>query len=171
MAAGATAAGSNQRGYSKPASMLRVGATINPEFMSRNPIRDAWTAYVYSKYGFIPGVNTARKLFHVLKNDDLYWKWKAAGGLHGAMVSLDRNYLQGSIRKIAERSLKDKSLNILKHPIEALAALSEFGEEATRVSEFAKGVKKEGLTREGFCKFTHDGKNRKKSYARPCCYA
>lgn len=134
---------------SKPASMLRVGATINPEFMARNPIRDAWTAYVYSTYGFIPGVDTARGLFHVLKSDDLYWKWKASGGSHSALVSLDRNYLQGSIRKFAEQGFGDKALNILKHPIDALAALSEFGEEATRVSEFRKGVMAEGMSREG----------------------
>jgi hypothetical protein len=137
---------------SYPTRILRAGATLNPEFMARNPLRDAFTAYVYSKYGFIPGVDTARGLFHVLKKDDLYWKWKAAGGSHGALVSLDRNYLQASIRSITERSLKDKTLNIIRNPIEGLRVLSEFTEEATRVAEFAKGLKKEGMTRAGIMK-------------------
>lgn len=135
-----------------PARILRAGATLNPEFMARNPIRDAFTAHVYSKYGFIPGVDTARGLFHVLKKDDLYWKWKAAGGSHGALVSLDRNYLQSSIKKFTERSLRDKTLNILKNPVEALRVLSEFGEEATRVAEFSKGLKKEGMSKAGIMK-------------------
>lgn len=135
-----------------PAKILRAGATLNPEFMARNPIRDAFTAHVYSKYGFIPGIDTARGLFHVLKKDDLYWKWKAAGGSHGALVSLDRNYLQASIRSITERSMRDKTLNIIRNPIEGLRVLSEFTEEATRVAEFAKGLKKEGMTRSGILK-------------------
>ena len=137
---------------SYPARMLRAGATLTPEFMVRNPIRDQFTAYINSKYGFKPVVDTMRGLFSAIRKDDLYWKWQASGGAHGALVSLDRNYLQGSLRDLLKRSLADKTLNIVTRPIETLRALSEFTEQATRLGEFRKGLIHEGLTGEGIKK-------------------
>lgn len=134
---------------SMPAKLLRAGATLTPEFVARNPVRDAMTAFVYSKYGFVPGVDTARGLFHAIKKDDLYYKWMASGGAHGTFYSLDRDYLQKNLRNLMAGKMKDKALNIIKNPIDAVRAFSEFTEEATRLGEFAKGVKKEGLSVEG----------------------
>lgn len=135
-----------------PAKLLRAGATLTPEFALRNPVRDAFTAFVNSKYGFVPGVDTAKGLFHALKKDDLYYKWLSSGGANGALVSLDRDYLQGNLRKLLQTSMKDKTLNIIKNPVEAMRAFSEFTEQATRLGEFAKGIKKEGMTAEGLRK-------------------
>jgi hypothetical protein len=135
-----------------PAKLLRAGATLTPEFALRNPVRDAFTAFVNSKYGFVPGVDTARGLFHAIKKDDLYYKWLSSGGANGALVSLDRDYLQGNLRKLLQTSMKDKTLNIIKNPVEVARAFSEFTEQATRLGEFAKGIKKEGMTAEGLRK-------------------
>ena len=133
---------------SKPAALLRAGATLSPDFMVRNPIRDMWTALVYSKYGYKPA-DFAKGLFSVLKKDDLYWKFHASGAAHGAMVSLDRDYLQGSLRGMLQTSAKDKAKTLLLNPLELLRALSEYGEMATRLGEFGRGVKAEGQTGEG----------------------
>ncbi|MDD5486874.1 MAG: hypothetical protein PHW65_04910, partial [Dehalococcoidales bacterium] len=133
---------------SLPAKALRAGATLTPEFMARNPARDIQQAMIMSKYGFNP-TDFAKGLFHAFKKDDIYWKWKAAGGAHGAMVSLDRDYLQGALRDLLAEGAKDKTLNVLKNPLEVLRALSEFGEQATRIGEFAKGLKYEPQTRAG----------------------
>ncbi|MCG8403133.1 MAG: hypothetical protein MJA84_16300 [Firmicutes bacterium] len=73
---------------SVPASVLRAGATLTPEFMARNPVRDQFSAFVNSKYGFIPFVDLFRGISHVLKKDDLYWKWYQSGGAHSAFVSV-----------------------------------------------------------------------------------
>ncbi len=127
---------------SKPAALLRAGATLSPDFMVRNPIRDMWTALVYSKYGYKPA-DFIRGLFSVLKKDDLYWKFHASGAAHGAMVSLDRDYLQGSLRGMLQTSAKEKAKFLLTHPVEVLRALSEYGEMATRLGEFGRGVKAE----------------------------
>jgi len=137
---------------SYPARMLRAGATLTPEFMVRNPIRDQFTAYINSKYGFKPVVDTLRGLFSAIRKDDLYWKWQASGGAHGALVSLDRDYLQGSLRDLLKRSMADKTLNIVTRPIDTLRALSEFTEQATRLGEFRQGLKHEGLTGAGIKK-------------------
>lgn len=124
---------------SAPASLLRAGATLTPEFAIRNPIRDIGTAMVNSEYGFTP-VDFFRGLFHMVGKTDLYNQWKAMGGAHAALVSADRNYLQNSVRKMQARKPSDGVLDVFLHPIEALRAISELTESATRVAEFGKGT-------------------------------
>lgn len=128
-----------------PTRTLRAGATLSPGFIARNPAKDQFTAFVQSKYGFVPGVDFVRGLFHVLGKTELYNQWKAAGGAQSALVSLDRNYLQGALRDIIKQRAS-------KNPLEWLRALSEFFEEGTRMGEFARGVAREGATREGIQK-------------------
>jgi hypothetical protein len=135
-----------------PAKILRAGATLTPEFVARNPLRDTLSAFVYSKYGFFPIYDTARGLFHAIKKDDLYLKWISSGGANSMFVSMDRDYLQKNLRGMLKTSLKDKALNIITHPLDALRAFSEFTEIATRLGEFGKGVTKEGMTEEGIRK-------------------
>jgi hypothetical protein len=128
---------------SYPTSWLRAGATLTPEFMIRNVARDAMSAWVYSKYGFVPVVDTVRGLFHVIKRDDLYKKWLSSGGASGNFVSLDRDYLQGDLRRLMTTTIWGKMKQYVTHPLEVLRALSEFSEEATRLGEFGKGLRAE----------------------------
>jgi len=123
---------------SAPARLLRLGATgLSPEFIIRNPVRDAWTAWLQSKNGFIPGVDSLRGLFHALKKDDLYWEWKRAGGEHAALVAMDRTTLQGELKDLLRSPLS----NVVHHPIEAARQLSEWTEAATRLGEYGKAIK------------------------------
>jgi len=110
-----------------------------------------WTAMIYSDYGYKPQ-DFMKGLFSVLKKDDLYWKFHASGAAHGAMVSLDRDYLQGALRNVLETSTREKVKNLLKNPLELFRALSEYGEMATRVGEFGRGLKAEGKTGKGIRK-------------------
>jgi hypothetical protein len=132
---------------SYPASWLRAGAVLNPEFAIRNVMRDAFGSWVFSKYGFVPGLDTIRGLFHVIKRDDLYQQWLEGGGASATLVSLDRAYLQEDLRKLLTKDIWQKMKMYARHPLEVLRALSEFSEEATRVGEFAKGLRAE--TRRG----------------------
>ena len=125
---------------SAPASILRAGATLTPEFALRNPIRDISTAMINSEYGFTP-LDFFRGVFNVLGKTDLYYQWKATGGSHAAFVSVDRNYLQNSLKRLQRTKPSEGVIDMLTHPIEALRALSEVTEEATRVGEFGKGIK------------------------------
>jgi len=131
---------------SYPASWLRAGATLTPEFVGRNPIRDQFTAFVYSKYGFIPGVDLVRGIFSMVKKDDLYWAWKKAGADHSMLVSMDRDYIQDNLADVLQ---KYPVKNLIKNPINALRILSELGEQGTRIGEFKKGIAKEGMTKAG----------------------
>lgn len=119
---------------SYPANWLRAGATLSPEFILRNPVRDMIGAAIYSKHGFIPVVDTFKGLALYLKKGQTYWEYKKSGAAHAAMVSLDRDYLGGQLRDIMKR--ESKFTKLIKNPIEALRAMSEATEVATRLAEY-----------------------------------
>ena len=119
---------------SYPANWLRAGATLSPEFILRNPVRDMIGASIYSKHGFIPIIDTFKGLSLFLKKGDLYWEYMKSGAAHAAMVSLDRDYLSGQLRDIMSR--ESKVTKLIKNPIELLRAMSEATEMATRLAEF-----------------------------------
>lgn len=144
---------------SYPANWLRAGATLSPEFILRNPVRDMIGASIYSKHGFIPVVDTFKGLSLFLKKGDLYWEYMKSGAAHAAMVSLDRDYLGGQLRDIMSR--ESKVAKLIKNPIEVLRAMSEATEMATRLAEFDNARK--GYTGVGNRLF---GKDRKPLTAR-----
>lgn len=119
---------------SYPASWLRAGATLSPEFILRNPVRDMVGASIFSKHGFIPIVDTFKGLSLFLKKGDLYWEYVKSGAAHAAMVSLDRDYLGGQIRDVMKR--ESKYTKYIKNPIELLRVMSEATEMATRLAEY-----------------------------------
>ncbi|AZV56086.1 LPD38 domain-containing protein [Clostridium sp. AWRP] len=129
---------------------LRAGAVLNPEFALRNLVRDAMDASVYSKYHFIPILDTIKGLSHVLKKDEVYQLWLNSGGAQSDFVSMDRDYLAKGVRSVLS---KGKPLEILKdflkNPLEPLRCISSLSEEATRLGHFSKGLNKEGNSREG----------------------
>lgn len=136
-----------------PAGWLRSGATLSPEFILRNPVRDMISASLYSKHGFIPVWDTMRGLSLYLKKGKEYWDYMNSGAAQSAMVSLDRDYLHGQMRDL----LKKKSvLSMCASPIDALRAFSEATEMATRLAEF--DLAKKGYTGIGNRLF---GKDRK----------
>lgn len=144
---------------SYPANWLRAGATLSPEFILRNPVRDMIGASIYSKHGFIPVLDTFKGLSLFLKKGELYWDYMKSGAAHAAMVSLDRDYLGGQLRDIMSR--ESKATKLIKNPIEVLRAMSEATEMATRLAEFDNARK--GYTGVGNRLF---GKDRKPLTAR-----
>lgn len=144
---------------SYPASWLRAGATLSPEFILRNPVRDMIGASIYSKHGFIPVVDTFKGLALFLKKGELYWDYLKSGAAHAAMVSLDRDYLGGQLRDIMSRD--SKATKLIKNPLELLRAMSEATEMATRLAEYDNARK--GYTGLGNRLF---GKDRKPLTAR-----
>lgn len=144
---------------SYPANWVRAGATLSPEFILRNPVRDMIGASIYSKHGFIPVVDTFKGLSLFLKKGELYWDYMKSGAAHAAMVSLDRDYLGGQLRDIMSR--ESKATKLIKNPIEVLRAMSEATEMATRLAEFDNARK--GYTGVGNRLF---GKDRKPLTAR-----
>jgi len=135
---------------SYPAKFRRAGATtFSPEFAIRNPARDQLTAFIQSKYGITPGVDFMRGLSAILKQSEEWQLYNSSGAAHAAIVSTDRNYIKKHLRQIIRRK---SPKNVIKNPLEAMQMLSELTEEATRVGEFMKALKKEGRGLEGILK-------------------
>lgn len=124
---------------SMPSKLLRAGATLSPDFTVRNPIRDQLTALTYSNYGFVPGIDLVRGMFELFKEGDVYNLWKAGGGEHSMLVSMDRDYLQKTFKDLM-KSKGAKALDYVKNPLELLRALSKISDQATRLGEMKRGL-------------------------------
>lgn len=120
-----------------PARMLRAGATLSPDFLLRNPIRDFFGAVVNTTKGAFSPIDTAKGLMSAIRRDGEFREWLKGGGANAAMVSLDRRYLQQNLEKLTEQTgLGSRSWNVIRHPIDTLRTLSQISEEATRLGEF-----------------------------------
>ena len=144
---------------SVPAKLLRAGATLTPDFMVRNMIRDAVSAGVVSRSGFIPGLDTARGLKRAITKDDTYWNWVKAGGDQASLVSMDRTTLQNTVKDIASTGYLDRVWNVVKNPIEVLRLGSEMSEKMTRLGEFGKAVQKHGSDKAGLMQAAYESRD------------
>lgn len=124
------------KALSIPAHTLRVGATITPEFMLRNPIRDQWTALANTQVGYLPFVDPVLAIVDILGKKDIYEQWKRAGGSYAGFVELSRPALKKAakeLRRSPSRAVLRK-MNIL-HSAEDLSMLFE---QATRLGVYKR---------------------------------
>jgi len=134
---------------SYPTKTLRVGATLTPEFIGRNPIRDQMSAFVFSKFGYIPGIDLVKGIWETVARKDLFQRWLASGGDQSMFVSLDRianqKVLQETVKSFTPQRALLEFKKFIKSPLEPLRALSAFGEKGTRVGAF-KGAIRKGIS-------------------------
>lgn len=121
----------------KATGVLKAGLVLAPDFVVKNLVRDQMSAFINSKYGFIPLWDTVSGLVSAARKDDTFYKWMANGGANGAWVSLERDYLQGQLNDLLR-----KPISKFKNPVEILRTLSEWSEQGTRLGEFKRGIKK-----------------------------
>lgn len=114
-----------------PAGWLRAGATLDPGFFAKNVTRDAFTAALYSKAGFIPGVDTLRGVAALIGKPGLVNEFKASGAPMSVITAMDRNSLAKAIQ-----NLDGKSLWANYNPVELLRTVTGFFENATRIREY-----------------------------------
>jgi len=129
---------------SGPAKLLRAGATLTAEFIMRNPVRDQFSAMVYSKYGYIPFIDFGKGFFELMKKGDLYQEFKAGGGEQSYFTSMDRTTLNLTARDILGFKKGLKTYN----PIEYLRIASEVMEKSTRLGVFKRAKDKGATTSE-----------------------
>lgn len=131
-----------QRILSVPASTLRAGAVLTPEFLTRNLIRDFFSAVVNTQGGIFSPIDTVKGFKSYLSKDQSFQDWLKGGGANSALVSMDRKYLQENLFKLnAQTGLAERSWNVVTTPIRALRMTSELFENATRLGEFRKLMK------------------------------
>ena len=129
-----------------PARTLRLGATqLNPEFAVRNFARDQISAWLFTNYGYKPGVDFARGVFSAARQDDLFLKWKSSGADQAMIMSMDRARTGRQLADVMAnpRSLGGGAAHVIFHPVDAVRALSVFSEIGTRLGEFRNVLNKE----------------------------
>lgn len=117
--------------FEAPASLLRAGVVVTPEYISRNLIRDAVAAFVTASSHPIKTLKGAKSL---LAHDEVYQKWLKGGGANATMVAIDKFFLEHHIGKLhLETGLLDRVWNIVRTPYDLLHLISEFVENSTRL--------------------------------------
>jgi hypothetical protein len=133
----------------KPASLLRAGATLTPEFSLRNPLRDVVQAFVTSNSGFNPIIDFPVGLMQSISKGNLYKQWVKELGAYGNIISNDRQVHREALERVLKEPAGKKFVNIIngKSLIEVLRAISDTTESATKVGEFRAALRK-GVTPE-----------------------
>lgn len=150
-----------------PANLLRAGVIITPEYISRNIVRDAVSAFVYA--GSNP-IKTAKGAVSIMKKDTAYQNWLKGGGANATMVAIDRDYVQSHIMDLnVQTGVFQRAWNVARTPLDVLRAVSEFVENSTRLgavrSEMQKAKDKAAIqalsliARESTVDFARHGKN------------
>jgi len=135
-----------------PASWLRAGATLTPEFIIRNPIRDYRNARIVSESGFRLtdyAVGLASSIMGKFGKGKLYQDWVKNLGAYGNIVSEDRNVFLASQKKVLTQSATKKFVNVInpKNIITLLRSISDISESSTKVGEYRAALRK-GATKE-----------------------
>ncbi len=113
------------------ASWLRAGVTLSPDFVMRNPVRDAMSAFVYT--GAHP-IDTIKGAISLWKKDEAFQNWLKGGGANATMVAIDRDYIHQELFELGQKTgLMDRAWNVVTSPVEALRIASEMMENITRI--------------------------------------
>lgn len=128
---------------SKPASVLRAGATLTPEFALRNPIRDINNAYVVSESGFNPITDFGAGLIQAIKKGPLYKDWIDNLGAYGNTLSMDRNVHKKALETVLKQPNSKKFVNIVngKTLMNILRTISDTTESATKIGEYRAALR------------------------------
>ena len=114
-----------------PASLLRAGVVVTPDYIGRNILRDAVSSFIYA--GANP-IKTVKGMASLVTKDTAFHNWMKGGGANATMVSIDRDYIHNHIMDLnLETGLMRRAWNVARTPIDVLRATSEFVENATRL--------------------------------------
>lgn len=139
-----------------PANLLRSGATLAPEFIARNPIRDIATAFFNSKSGFNPFTDFARGFGSYLAHEGglggtvakklgadptLYEGFIRNRGGMGIMAATKRPETWKAAQKLSGKSVGKKIVDYVTvlPKLKKYTAATEYG---TRVGEYSRALKK-----------------------------
>lgn len=146
---------------SKPASLLRAGATLTPEFSLRNPIRDIVQAYVTSGSGFNPFTDFPVALIETITKgrgirignrtiggNDLYTQFLMDNAGYGNLISMDRKAHREALERVMKQSPGRRFVNIVsgRSLLNVLRAIADTTETAVKLGEYRAALRS-GATR------------------------
>lgn len=86
------------------ARTLRAGVVLSPEFGLANIARDQATAFLQSRYGYVPAFDLIRGIGHLIRNTELVKDYYVSGAAMSDLTGLDREYLQRGVRQVMAES-------------------------------------------------------------------
>lgn len=124
--------------FSVPATILRAGATLVPEFWVRNVLRDQHSALLQSGVRYTPA-DFVKGLFAVMGKSfvgksELYNEWEKSGGSFNSFMEMDDRGLEKAYEELFRP--RGKMMRYLRNPIRLLEDLSMSFEQATRIGVF-----------------------------------
>lgn len=123
---------------SYPATWLRTGATLTPEFMLRNPIRDQWTALLQTQVGYRPFLDAGGAIADIMGKSKIYNDWIRSGGSYAGFVELSRPALQKMAAELRGKPDMLRKLNI----VSTMQDISQLMEQATRLGVYKAAIRK-----------------------------
>jgi len=148
---------------SQPASALRAGATLTPEFSLRNPMRDVVQAFTVSKSGFNPVTDFPVALVQAIGKGrpinilgkqfktpgDLYNQFLLDNGGYGNIMSMDRKVHREALQEVLKQPVSKQFINIVnpKAWLNLLRKISDTTETATKLGEYRAALRS-GVSRE-----------------------
>jgi hypothetical protein len=128
------------KALSIPSKILRAGATLSFEFMARNPIRDQFTAFIFSKHGYIPFWDMAKGFASLIKKDAVFHEWRQDGGDNAFLVALDRDSKNQQARELLglPKDWKGQVKHYVTSPLQLLQDISAFAERGTRLGAYKR---------------------------------
>jgi len=134
--------------FKSTAQALRTGATISPDFIVRNLVRDTIFAGISSKTGFVPVIDSAKGMWALKHDKQLVEEFKAAGVPMSNFVGSNRRSAALTLDKMAggDKSWRAVPIKKLVSTLyEAVQDASELAESGTRMGEFMR-ARKQGLS-------------------------
>mgnify|MGYP001602353714 CR=1 FL=1 len=147
-----------------PASWLRAGQVLTPNFMVANVLRDQFVTFIQSVVRFNPA-DIRRGFEAVRKETAAYQEALSAGALGTEGVALDRVAASEFLTKLSlDTGLTTRAWNVARSPIELLRLGTRLSEESSRMGTFlrareaGKGTREAAfLTREASLDFARYG--------------
>ena len=125
-----------------PASILRTGATITPEFMARNFIRDVHGSYILSEAR--PNViDVVKGLTARIGKNDLYERWRASGASFNSYMNMSDEGIKNAYAEMFKNEGKLK--RYLKNPLNLLQDIGSVVEQGVRIGVY-NAAKRKGMT-------------------------
>ena len=132
-----------QKFFQIPATVLRAGATLIPEFWVRNVARDMQSAFIQSEARPIPIIDPIRGLVALIGKTDLHNQWMQAGGSFNNYMELSDNGVARAMQDLI--SSDGKIVRYLKNPLRIPEDISLTFEQAVRIGTFA-AAKRKGMS-------------------------
>lgn len=140
----------------KPASLLRAGATLTPEFSLRNPVRDLVQAYITSNSGYNPITDFPVALIETITRgrgirignrtiggNDLYTQFLQDNAGYGNIISMDRKVHRESLERVLKQSPGRKFVNIVngRSLLNVLRTVADTTETAVKLGEYRAALR------------------------------